>query len=183
LSGKFSGDGINANVTLADSLIAACDTGEGRLVYGSQFSETVRILSIDTPTSWDEDFLPFSITCEYDSPIGGSFTDNIVDFETKQQISEVYERTAFHDIPFINGRVTQALGLSHFTVSFTGFFVGVALADALTAYRAEVATRAAGGVLMPGSTRNEDEDAKRVDYTATYSYNVAATVASQVSIR
>lgn len=184
LSGKFSGNGIDANMTLLNSLIAACDTtGEGTLVYGGQFSETVRVLSIDAPTDWAEDSLPFTVTCEYDTPIGGAFPDDIIDFETKQQVSEVYQRTAFHDIPYVNGRTTQSLGLSHFTVTFTGFFVGTTLAKALIAYRAEVATRAAGGILMPGSTRTEDTDAKRVDYSATYSYNVAATVAAQTSIR
>ena len=183
LSGKFSGSGINANITLIDSLLAACDTGSGVLAYGSQFSETVRVLSIDAPTEWTEDFLPFTITCEYDAPVGGTFAGNIIDFETKQQVSEVYQRTAFHEIPYANGRITQSLGLSHFTVAFTGFFVGATLADALTAYRAEVATRAAGGILMPGATRTEDDDANRVDYNATYSYNVAATVAAQTSIR
>lgn len=183
LSGRFSGDGVNANIALANSLHTACNAGSGSLVYGSNFSETVRIVSVDTPSDWAEDFLPFTVVCEYDEPIGGSFTDNIIDFETRQQISEVYSRTVFHDIPYVNGRVSQDLGLSHFTITFSGFFVGVTLADALTAYRAEVATRPAGGILMPGPSRTEDADAKRVDYSATYSYNDAATVAAQTSIR
>jgi hypothetical protein len=183
LSGKFSGDGIDANVTLADSLIAACDAGEGTLVYGGQFSETVRVVSIDTPANWGEDFLPFTVVCEYDSPIGGTFPNGIINFENKQQVSEVYQRTAFHSIPYQDGRETQDLGLSHFTITFTGFFVGETYADALAAYYTEVGTHPANGVLMPGSTYSPDEDGKRVDYNATYSYNLAATVQAQTSIR
>ena len=180
LSGKFEGDGVNANVTLVDSLLTACASGTGTLVYGSQISETVRIVSIDTPSEWLEDEAPFTVVCEYDESLVGG---DIIDFATQRQISEVYQRTAFHEIPYTNGRITQSLGLSHFTITFTGYFICNSLANALTAYRAEVATRPAGGILMPGSTRTEDEDACKVEYSDTYSYNAAATVAAQVSIR
>ena len=183
LSGKLSTGGVDTLVGAANSLITACNAGSGTLAYGANFSETVRVVNIDTPTDWVEDYLPFSIVCEYDEPIGGTFTGNIVDFQTTQQISEVYQRTAFHEVPYSDGRITQDLGLSHFTITFSGYFVGVTLADALAAYRAEVATRPANGILMSGSTRTEDEDGKKVDYSATYSYNLAATVVAQTSIR
>jgi hypothetical protein len=180
LSGKIATGGVNGNVGAINSLLTAVGAGSGTLSYGSGFSQTVRIVSVDMPTDWVEDYLPYTIVCEYDSLLCAG---NIVDYAYTVQKSEVYQRTAFHEIPYANGRVTQSLGLSHMTITYSGYYVGVAFSDALAAYYALVQAHPATGILLPGGTRTEDYDGKRVDFNVTYSYDSAAIVEAAVSIR
>jgi hypothetical protein len=182
ITGIFLEGSVNANQAKLVELQVAVVSGSATLIYGA-LNQTVRIIDISAPEAWTADVLPYSLTCEYDLPAAGSYPGDIIDFKTRQQYSLVYKRTAFHEIPYEDGRITQDLGLSHYTITFSGFFIGVTLADALAAFEAEVATRPAGGILMQGGTYNPDAETNRFDYSSTYSYNSAAAVQAALDVR
>jgi hypothetical protein len=114
-----------------------------------------------------------AVVCEYDEPTGGDWPSNIIDFEVKRQISEPYARTAYHDIPNLNGRITQSLGTSHFVVTLSGYYVGETLADAITAYGTLIAT-------MTGIKQNPsvtvDAAGCRLDFNVAFTYDTEALV-------
>jgi len=182
LSGYFRGS-RSANVTKQAAIEAAVKVEGKVLTYGTFVQTMDRTKSVNFPSTDMNIRTNYEIEFEYDVQPDGGWPSDIVESDININTSLVYIRRAEHTLPFVHGKVFQNMGYSTFTKTYSGYFVGLTLADAIVAYKAEVAAAPTGGILKSGGFAKEDAASKRVDFSVTYEYTDPTTCRQQYEIQ
>jgi len=173
-SGVYYGTDLAGNEAFAASVRAAMRQDSGTLAYGN-YSVTAYTNGYSLPDHVTAEGVPWSCTFLYilapaDAPA------NVEELVVKQSMQPPVAKMVFHDCPYRTGSIPEYLGLSDFTITYTGYVIGTSFANAETAAIGLKADFQSGGYLMPGATLERNEDDRRVDFNMTYRYPVYADI-------
>jgi hypothetical protein len=158
LSSFFEKGSIAGNLAALAALEAALATDGGTLVYGTGFSQTVKV----TGWSHDPDTLQkrvhYTVQFMY---VTTALANGFVKLSSMRRVSRVNQRYAAHLVPFANYASTQLLGLGPQKIHVSGYVICqattlTAMANARIAAWLEINSQLpVGGIEEPSSTITE----------------------------